>query len=310
MKSKKLLNEIAYSKVLMGIQENLINEGIDSEDISSMSKLNSSPLKTDKYFIIHHTAGRGDAANVVKVLNSRTIKGKKVTLGIQWVIDREGKIFQTLPKGHRGSHMLNSDNWPPSPKGINNSNTQGVEIIANDDKDILPIQCLSALKLIKHLGYSQGNIYGHGEVNMGHKAATEGKTCKAFVLKHWSDDIDELESEMKKKDFIADVDVKKSEADKIEKLLDKVGLKKVADMDLDKDGKKFSKEMTDLFGDKKEKDVKKDSDIKDDDKKDSDDEGLFKDIFGLSLKDLVKKANSIFEEKLNEEIKKMKKPIR
>jgi hypothetical protein len=307
MKSKKLLNEIKYSKKLMGLEETkLIIEDFESENISSMSKLNSGPLKSDKYFIIHHTAGRQDAPGVVKVLNNRTFKGKKVTLGVQWVIDREGKIFQTLPRGHRGSHMLNSDDWPPSPKGINNSNSQGVEIIANNDKDILPIQCLAALKLIKHLGYSQGNIYGHGEVNMGHKAATEGKTCKSFVLKHWSDDIDELESKMKESDFMKDVESSPAEEDKVEKLLNKIGLKKLADMDLDKDGKKFSKEMSDLFSDKKDEKKKED----DKDEEDKDDEGVFKNIFGISLGDLVDKAKKLFEQQLREEIQRMKKPLK
>ena len=309
MKSKKLLNEIKYTKSLMGLEKNkLILEDFESENISSMSKLNSGPLKSNKYFIIHHTAGRGDAPNVVKVLNNRTFKGKKVTLGVQWVIDREGKIFQTLPRGHRGSHMLNSDDWPPSPKGINNSNTQGVEIIASNDKDILPIQCLSALKLIKGLGYSKGSIYGHGEVNMGHKAADEGRTCKTFVLKHWSDDVDELEEKMKETDFMKDVESSPAEEDKDEKLLNKIGLKKLADMDLDKDGKKFSKEMSDLFGGKKEKKDDKEKDKEE--KEDEDDEGMFKDIFGISLGDLVKKAKGLFEQRLHEDINKMKKPLR
>jgi hypothetical protein len=83
--------------------------------------------------------------------------------------------------------------------------------------------------------------------------------------------------------------------------LNKIGLKKLADMDLDKDGKKFSKEVSDLFGGKK--DDKKDKD-------DEDDEGVFKDIFGISLGDLVKKAKGLFEQRLHEDINKMKKPLR
>jgi hypothetical protein len=81
------------------------------------------------------------------------------------------------------------------PQDISNSTAQGVEIIGNDDSDMLPIQCLSALKLVKDLGYSLGQIYGHGEVNK-HKARNEGKTCKAFINKHWSDSISELEKEI------------------------------------------------------------------------------------------------------------------
>jgi hypothetical protein len=303
MKSKKLLNELAYTKALMGIEKNLIKETFESEDISSLSNLKSGPLKSDKNFVIHHTAGRGSAENVIGVLNNRVIDGEKVVLGVQWVIDRDGKIFQTLPKGHMGAHILNSDNFPSAPKGVNNSNSQGVEIVAKNDEDILPIQCLAALKLIRGLGYSNGNIYGHGELNPGHRPKSEGQTCKSFVLKHWNDDVDELEEKMKESDFMKDVESSPAEEDKVEKLLNKIGLKKLADMDLDKDGKKFSKEMSDLFG------GKKDGEKKDDDK-DEEDEGIFKDVFGISLGDLVGKAKKLFEHQLKEDIRKMKKPLR
>jgi hypothetical protein len=85
------------------------------------------------------------------------------------------------------------------------------------------------------------------------------------------------------------------------KLLNKVGLKKLADIDLDKDGKKFSKEMSDLFGGKKDDK---------EEKNDEDDEGVFKDIFGISLGDLVNKAKGLFERQLQEDINKMKKPLK
>lgn len=296
MKSKKLLNEINYSKKLMGI-----NEDLDYEDISGLSKLNSGNLKNDKYFVLHHTAGRGSAEDVVGVLNNRTIDGKKVVLGVQWVIDRDGKLFMTLDKGARGAHVRNAD-MSGAPKDLTNATAQGVEIVGKNDADILPIQCLTALKLVKDLGYSLDRIYGHGEVN-SHKARNEGQTCKAFIKKYWSSDLDELEEKMKEEDLFKDLDKSAAEEDKVEKLLDKIGLKKLADMDLDKDGKKFSKEMSDLFGGKKDDKDKEE-------KEDEDDEGMFKDIFGISLGDLVKKAKGLFEERLNEDINKMKKPLR
>lgn len=299
MKSKKLLNEIQYSKKLMGITEDL-----DYEDISGLSKLNTGPLKNDKYFVLHHTAGRGDAESVVGVLNNRTINGKKVVLGVQWIIDRDGKLFKSLDKGERGSHVKNAD-MPNAPKDLSNATAQGVEIVGKNDADILPIQCLTALKLVKDLGYSLDKIYGHGEVN-SHKSRNEGQTCKSFIKKHWGDDLDELEEKMKSEDFMKDVESSPAEEDKVEKLLNKIGLKKLADMDLDKDGKKFSKEMSDLFGGNKDKKDDKEKDKKEDE----DDEGVFKDIFGISLGDLIKKAKGLFEQQLQEDIKKMKKPLK
>jgi hypothetical protein len=115
-------------------------------------------------------------------------------LGVQWIIDREGKIFRALPIGAKGKHIKNA-NMSGVPKDINNSTAEGVEIIGNDNSDILEIQCLSALKLVKDLGYSTQQIYGHGEVN-SHKMRDEGQFCKSFIKNHWGDNIEELEKEI------------------------------------------------------------------------------------------------------------------
>lgn len=192
MGNKKLLNEIDRNRELMGLS--LIEENLEIRDISELSDLSIGSLKNDKYFILHHTAGRSSAEKVVRILNNRTINGKKVVLGVQWIIDRNGGIYQSLPKGAKGQHIKNA-NMSGVPEDINNSTAQGVEIVANNDEDLLPIQCLSALKLVKDLGYSKGQIYGHGEVNK-HKARNEGQTCKTFINKHWNDSISELEKEI------------------------------------------------------------------------------------------------------------------
>lgn len=145
-------------------------------DISSTSTFKSSPMKDDKYFILHHTAGRGKASDVMNVLNNRR-------LGIQWIIDRDGKLFKTLPSGHRGAHikLIRSS----VPKDLSNRTSQGVEIIAKDDTDISITQCRTALKLIKSLGYPLSNVYGHGDVSTN-RGPDEGKTCKAYIKKYWN----------------------------------------------------------------------------------------------------------------------------
>jgi hypothetical protein len=145
-------------------------------DISSSSTFKSGPLKDDKYFILHHTAGRGNAMDVMNILNNRK-------LGVQWVIDRDGKLFKTLPSGHRGAHIKSFRSSVP--KDLNNRTSQGVEIIAKNDSDISITQCRTALKLIKSLGYPMSNIYGHGEVSTN-KSPDEGKTCKGYIKKYWS----------------------------------------------------------------------------------------------------------------------------
>ena len=163
----------------------VINESSFSvNDISGSSTMKGkgTPLKNDKYFILHHTAGRGTPQGVVGILNSRK-------LGVQWVIDRDGKIYQTLPKGSFGQHV--APNKASAPSDMSNRTSQGVEIIAKNDKDILIKQCKSALMIIKDLGYSLSNVYGHGEVQ-SNKMATEGQKCKRYATKYWSTPIDQL----------------------------------------------------------------------------------------------------------------------
>lgn len=149
---------------------------------SSTMKGKGTPLKNDKYFILHHTAGRGTPQGVVGILNGRR-------LGVQWVIDRDGGIYQTLPKGSFGQHV--APNKGSAPSDMSNRTSQGVEIIGSNDKDILIKQCKSALMIIKDLGYSLSNVYGHGEVQ-SNKQATEGQKCKRYATKYWSTPEDEL----------------------------------------------------------------------------------------------------------------------
>ena len=141
-------------------------------DVSSSStyKRKNEKINT-KYFIIHHTAGGKKQEDIVNILNTRG-------LGIQWVIDRKGKIFQTLPLKGRGAHVKSIGRQ--APKDVSNSTAEGVEIIANDDADVLEVQCKAALTLVKKLGYSNGQIYGHGEVSTN-KQPTEGQKCKTYI---------------------------------------------------------------------------------------------------------------------------------
>lgn len=116
-------------------------------------------------FIMHHTAGRGTAAGIINVFKQRNFP-------TQFIIDREGKIYQVLPSGRRGQHMKNGEGVGA---GLSNANTEGVEVIAKDDSDVLPVQVEAAKRLAQMLGYAPNQVYGHGEVNT-HKQRTEGAT--------------------------------------------------------------------------------------------------------------------------------------
>jgi N-acetyl-anhydromuramyl-L-alanine amidase AmpD len=146
------------------------------EDISNTAQQSAmNPMKGDKYFVVHHTAGHGRAEDVVNILNDRG-------LGVQWVIDREGKVFRTFPEGLTAWHAGHKDQ-KDAPSDLQNDTAQGVEVIAKNDQDVLPIQVLAAFKLLKYLGYSKDQVWGHGEVTYN-KEATEGKTIVDFWREH------------------------------------------------------------------------------------------------------------------------------
>jgi hypothetical protein len=83
---------------------------------------------------------------------------------------------------------------------MSNRTAQGVEIIAKNDNDVLIKQCKSALMIIKDLGYSLSNVYGHGEVQ-SNKMATEGQKCKRYATKYWNtptNDLPDVDDELGK----------------------------------------------------------------------------------------------------------------
>lgn len=123
-------------------------------------------MKDVNGLIFHHTAGRGSPEGVVNTLNKRG-------LGAQYVMDREGKVFQLAPDGAKTAHMTPAQNGT----GLSNDNAIGIEMIAKNNADLTEAQKIAGLKFAdemkqKYPGIGD-NIYGHGEVNR-HKEADEG----------------------------------------------------------------------------------------------------------------------------------------
>jgi hypothetical protein len=113
-------------------------------------------------FIMHHTGGGGDVAGVQGTLHQRG-------LGVQYVMDREGNITRT---GGPGAANI-KNGWGPKGEGLTNKNVVGMEVIANNDKDVNPKQIAAANAFIAK-NYPNTPVFGHGEVNPGHKEANEG----------------------------------------------------------------------------------------------------------------------------------------
>lgn len=127
-----------------------------------------------KAFIVHHTSGRGTVDGVISTLKERG-------LGVEYVMDRDGIIYKT---GEAGAQNIKAG-WGPKGTGLNNSNIVGMEIIANDDKDVTPAQTKAFAQFIA-VRYPNTPLYGHGEVNPGHKEADEGITAKNAALAYRS----------------------------------------------------------------------------------------------------------------------------
>jgi hypothetical protein len=151
----------------------------DVIDESETSGLRGTGRKMDKVegMIVHHTGGGGDTAGVVNTLNQRG-------LSVQFVVDREGKTHQILPEGTEASHMRTG--WGAKGDGKSNSNMQGVEVIARNDKDVTDAQKAAVAALVARQATKYGydpktSVFGHGEVNPGHKEADEGMSSVDII---------------------------------------------------------------------------------------------------------------------------------
>jgi hypothetical protein len=123
-------------------------------------------------FIMHHTGGGGDPAGVV---NWWKQQGRGY--GAQYIMDRNGVVHDTLKEfGYGGTNEILND----PVHGLSNKNVVGMEIIAKDDKDVLPNEVQSAVEFMKKY-YPNTPVYGHGQVNPGHKEATEGRSARLAV---------------------------------------------------------------------------------------------------------------------------------
>lgn len=249
---------IQHKQVISEIKKlnNLLCE-VEIKDISNLSiyPRKDEKLPSNKYFILHHSVTDKDAAHVVSILNNRTNKktGKKQPLGIQYVIDKEGEVFRTLPNGSRGAHIFPSNDFPSAPPGIDNSNAQGVEVVAMDDTYIRPVQAVAALKLVKQLGFNPSQIYPHGKINPGHKSPSEGLTIKKFIDRNYDVDneydYDYSDFPESKRPEPGWVDMSQSEIDNdIEKVFSSFGVEKISKISSQSDCEDYVKKIENSLG--------------------------------------------------------------
>lgn len=163
-------------------------------DISSGTNLKTGgPMGTPQGLIVHHTGGGGDVNGVISTLQQRG-------LSVQYVVDRDGQIFRTTPEGQTAYHIM--PGWGAQGAGKSNSNMEGVEVIARNDKDVTPAQQAAVVSLAHSRGEKFGydpatSTFGHGEVNPGHKEADEGMSSTNLLRNYKDNQGDEGMSSVK-----------------------------------------------------------------------------------------------------------------
>jgi len=133
-----------------------------------------------KGIIFHHTAGgRGlkpGLANVQGVI--ATFKSRGVSSN--FVIDRDGKIYTTVPDDLSSNHVR----YLPGNK-LNNGNTIGVEVIAADDSDVTPAQVSAGQRLGREMmskyKFGPEGVAGHGQLAGQSRPPDEGGTIVAAL---------------------------------------------------------------------------------------------------------------------------------
>src|SRR5215813_846913 len=147
--------------------------GKDQQQTPVLQKVDESDLpiyKGAKGFVFHHSGGTS--------LNQLVATLRDRGLGSQYLMDRDGTIYAYGGAG--SSHIQPNDKWGGDAPGLSNKNAIGMEVVARDDGDITPAQIASARRFIAN-NYPDVPVYGHGEVNPGHKQANEGATITAAI---------------------------------------------------------------------------------------------------------------------------------
>ena len=157
------------NEALGGVRTPPVGSPPSSEFEDDDTLMQARPFTPDA-FIFHHTSGRGTVDGVRATLRERG-------LGVQYVMDRDGSITKIGETG--ASHAMPERKFRDSPilgEGkpfLSNANTFGMEVIGLDNGDITPAQVASARKFITE-NFPDTPVFGHGEINPGHKEADEG----------------------------------------------------------------------------------------------------------------------------------------
>jgi hypothetical protein len=131
-----------------------------------------------KYVILHstETASEADAKRVIRSWSNRGPRHP----GTQYVIDRDGTIYNTVDPSRTTVHVNTSKTLP----GFNNENSIGIEIVRAGKQTYTPPQLRSVLRLVAylqgHYDIANGDVVTHGYVQPSDRSDPVGFDLKAF----------------------------------------------------------------------------------------------------------------------------------
>jgi len=156
---------------------------LEIEDVSAgrskkVGRPRNSPVKG---LILHHTEGS-------VTMDGNGSWSNKVGTGTQYYIDPNGKVYQWADDGIKMNHLGRARNKKGEYYGerldLNNDNTLGIEIMTRPGHSPNAAQLKTTRLLAKQLadkhGFSQEDVWGHGETSPGHRETTEGKFANSI----------------------------------------------------------------------------------------------------------------------------------
>ena len=170
------MNTDAYDQGDYAWHEHNINHSTSSWKTNPGTYSKNAHTMDSAGLVFHHTVRRydQDEAGELGTAKRWAREGK----GIGYLIGRDGTIYKILPDNMSGIHVgfSNPNGGPISQaastqlakdNNLGNRNTQSVELVAKDDSDVTPEQIAASIRLAKHLGYSNNQVYSHTELKHG-----------------------------------------------------------------------------------------------------------------------------------------------
>lgn len=140
-------------------------------DATGRSTRQSREMRENPTAIITHHTGGSTLQSAITTLNQRG-------LAYNYIVDRDGTVHQFVPTGRQGAHMRSG--WGETGRGLGNQNTIGISAVGTDERNLTPAQIAAMRALTRRLGIQHNippsRVYGHGEVNPGHRHGSEGQT--------------------------------------------------------------------------------------------------------------------------------------